>query len=1037
MKKNLSKRLKKSYVLVFLLLLFHVSLYAQNTTMTVRGRVIDDAMKEPLIGLTVHEKGTTNGTLTDIDGNYTLNTKSGATLVFTFLGYIPHEVVANKSQINVTMKEDSQMLDDVVVVGYGTQKKVNLTGSVAAIDGSTISYKSSSDVLSAMQGEMPGVAVLRSGGQPGNETSGVRVRGFSSANDTKALVLIDGVEGDMNLLNPNDIANISVLKDAAASSIYGARAAAGVILITTKSGGEGKVRISYNGYFAVNTPGLMPQRLPAWEEQKFINESRINASGAPEWNEEQSSWVGNPNFNYRPNNTNGRWDFFQATNWIAEGTKDHTSQQNHGVSIMGGNKELNYLVSAGYFSKNGILKYGPDKNERYNLRVKLNSELNKYMSFGINASYNGQFMEANSYKPENILERLYRVRGRQPIYNPEEDINFKTNPYNGDLQVNPIDLMRNGGSNEERYEAYMGRGELHIHNLVKGLRFQLSASRQSGYFNSKVIKRTLTWYDRLGTTIRFQENNPNSLEKKKNYDYHNNFDALAYYDFSLGKQSFNILVGTSYENYRKDEVKAIAKNLNSNDFFSFNAYDSSIPTNTQLSDLVETWSMMSYFGRINYNYNNRYLFEANVRYDGSSRLSQGNRWKAFPSFSVGWRINEEDWFNIDKIDNLKFRASWGQLGIGGIVGFYDYLPLLSDGSIMGDKYYYQERLAAKDKTWEVVSTTNIGFDVDLLSSRLSFVGDYYWKTNNDMLIEYNLPNLVGVKAPYGNIGRLKTWGWEFQVNWRDKIGEVKYQLGFNLSDSENELVQLNGANTISAGSKKFLEGYPLNTIWGYQTDGFWSSREEYLAYKKANPGYESFNDANVSGGDTRYVAQGGSNHTIGAGGGTPEDPGDLIYLGNSNGRYLYGLNIALQWRNFDFSMLWQGVAKRKILIDTGTIAPFQSTANMPWTIHRDYWTEDNQDAYWPRLYNGNAFNYQPSDKWVQNAAYIRLKNAQFGYTVPVKKTVIDKLRVYIAGDDIWEHSDLLSVFDPEVTNDAKASYYPFFRSWTVGINVTF
>ncbi|PXV63039.1 TonB-linked SusC/RagA family outer membrane protein [Dysgonomonas alginatilytica] len=1036
MKKNLLRRLKKNYFLVFLLLLFDVSLYSQNP-ITVHGRVIDDTMKEPLIGLTVHEKGTTNGTLTDIDGNYTLNTKTGATLVFTFLGYLPVEVTANKNQINVTMKEDSQMLEDVVVVGYGTQKKVNLTGSVAAIDGSTIAYKSASDVLSAMQGEMPGVAVLRTGGQPGRETAGVRIRGFSSANETSALVLIDGVEGELNLLNPNDIASVSVLKDAAASSIYGARAAAGVILVTTKSGGEGKVHISYNGYFAVNTPGLMPERLPAWEEQKFINDSRVNSGAGIEFNEEQVSWLSNPNFNYRPKNSDGRWDFFQSTNWLAEGTRDHTTQQNHGVSIMGGTKELNYLVSAGFFTKNGILKYGPDKNQRYNFRVKLNSELNKYMSLGINTSYSGQFTEANPYGSEKILERLYRVRGRQPIYNPEEDINFKTNPYNGDLQVNAIDLMRNGGSDIERKEAYMGRAELTIHNIVKGLRFQLNASRQSVYNSREIIKRTLIWYNRLGTTIRFQENNPNSLEKSKYYDYHDNFEALGYYDFKIGKQNFNIMAGSSYEVYRKDQMKGIAKNLNSNDFFSFNAFDSSLATNAELSDLVESWSMMSYFGRINYNYDDRYLFEANIRYDGSSRLAPGNRWKAFPSFSVGWRINEEDWFNVEKIDNLKFRASWGQLGIGGILGFYDYLPLLKDGSLMGSKYYYQERLAAKDKAWEVVSTTNLGIDIDVLSSRLSFTGDYYWKTNNDMLIEYNLPNLVGVKSPFGNIGRLKTWGWEFQVNWRDKVGEVKYQLGFNLSDSQNKLVKLSGTNTISAGSKDKLEGYPLNTIWGYQTDGFWSSREEYLAYKEANPGYKSFNDANVSGGDIKYVAQGKADHTISAGGGTPEDPGDLVYMGNSNGRYLYGMNIALQWRNFDFSMLWQGVGKRKIVINTSTIAPFQSTANMPWTIHRDYWTEDNQDAFWPRLYSGNAFNYEPSDKWVQNAAYIRLKNVQFGYNLPIKKKIADRARLYISGDDVWEHSDLLSVFDPEVKDKAEANYYPFFRTWSVGINITF
>lgn len=1039
MKRNLfRRRIVHSLLVCLALLCFDIGLYAQNV-LTVEGVVADKNTKEPLIGVTVSEKGTTNGTMTDIDGNFTLKAKQGATLVFTSIGYKSVEHSAS-SKMNVVMEEDSKTLDDVVVVGYGVQKKVNLTGAIATVDGSTIAAKSSSDVLSAMQGEMPGVAVLRSSGKPGSETSGMRVRGFSSINSVSALVLIDGVEGDLTLLNPNDIANISVLKDAAASSIYGARAAGGVVLVTTKSGQEGKTRISYNGYFAANRPSNMPERLPAWEEQKFINESRVQAGGSPEWNDEMSSWVGNPNFNYRPNNTNGRWDFFQSTNWIAEGVRDYSTQQSHAVSISGGSKDINYLVSGNFFTKGGILKYGPDKNERYNLRIKLGANLNKYLDLAINASYNGKFVETNPYKAEDLLERLYRVRGRQPIFNPQEDIYYGDHPYNGDLQVNPIDIMKNGGLDESRYEAYVGKGELTIKNFVQGLRVKLSAARQAGYYNSKVSRPTIIWYDRLGTTKRFDANNPNSLEKVKNYDFHDNFEALVYYDFKLDKHTFNLLGGSTYENYRKDEMKGVAKNLNSNDFFTFNSYDTSLPTNTELKDKVETWAMMSYFGRLNYNFNDRYLFEANVRYDGSSQLAPGLRWHAFPSLSVGWRISEESWFNVNSIDNLKLRASWGQLGIGANMGdgrIYEYMSLLTSGSWLGNGYFYEKTLPSTEKSWETLETTNIGLDLNMLSGRLSFVGDYYWKTNNNMLIDYNLPKLVGVGAPKGNIGRLKTWGWEVQVGWRDRIDKVSYQASFNLSDSQNELVELSNSRNISAGAKDRIEGYPLNTIWGYQTNGYWSSKQEYQDYKAANPGYQSFNDANVGAGDVRYVAQGKADHTIGAGGGTPDNPGDLIYLGDSNGRYLYGFNLSLQWNNFDFSMLWQGVAKRKLLIETNTIAPFQATSNMPWTIHRDYWTPENTDAFWPRLYNQNTFNYEPSDKWVQNAAYIRLKNIQVGYNIPVKKAVFDKVRVYLSGDDVWEHTDLLKVFDPEVGNKASASYYPFFRTWSVGVNVTF
>ncbi len=1019
-----------------LLFLFDVGLSAQNN-IDVRGLVLDANTKEPLIGVSIMEKGTSNGTFTDLDGNFSLKVKSNSILKLSSVGYSTIELNCNKVQGTILMKEDTKTLQEVVVVGYGTQKKVNLTGSVTSIDGAKISAKPASDVLTALQGEMPGVAVLRSSGQPGSETSGIRIRGFSSANATSALVLIDGIEGDMTLLNSNDIASISVLKDAAACAIYGARAAAGVILITTRSGSEGKIRVSYDGYFGINTPGNMPERLPAWEEQNMINISRVNASGSPEWNAEQSSWVGNPNFNYRPNYSNGRWDLFQATNWVNEGTKNYTTQQNHSVSVSGGKKDLNYMISAGYYTKNGILEYGPDKNRRYNFRAKINSEVNEYVDLGFMASYDGQFIDTNPYGATNILERLYHVRGRQPIYNPVEDVNYNKDPYNGDLQVNPIDLMKNGGISSNQYEEYVGKGDLTIKNIIKGLRLNLSASRHLSYYSSEVDNRYLVWYDRLGTTVRFSANDPNSLTKQKNGDYHDTFEALLNYDLKLGNHSFSALAGTTYENYRKDQISATAKALNSNDFFSFGYYDSSVVGNTSISDEIDTWAMMSYFGRVNYNYADRYLFEANMRYDGSSRVAPEARWKAFPSVSAAWRINQEKWFNIPWVDNMKLRASWGQLGNGAVLGLYDYIPQINSGTQIGEKYFYQGQLASLNKKWEIISTTNIGFDLGLLKNRLNVTADYYWKYNDNMLASLQVPSLIGITVPNANVGKLKTWGWEFEVSYKDKVGDLNYQVSFNLSDSQNRLMEYDGKNVISEGAVDLLQGYSMNGLWGYKTDGYWSSRDEYLAYKAANPGYQSFNDAKVSGGDVKYVAQGKADHTIGQGGGTPQNPGDLVYLGDSNGRYLYGINLSFQWKNFDFSMMWQGVAKRKILIDTGTLAPFASTSNMPWTIDRDYWTVDNQNAFWPRLYSGDSFNFHPSDKWVQNAAYIRLKNVQLGYTVPIKKTVIEKLRIYVSGQDLWEHSNMLSVFDPEVGNNASANYYPFFRTWAVGLNVTF
>lgn len=1011
-------------------------IHAQSQV-TAKGQVIDASTNEPLIGVSVVEKGSTNGVITDFDGKFTISVASGAALELSYIGFKTLALPAKGTMGVIKMQEDAETLQEVVVVGYGVQKKVNLSGAVSSISGDEIAAKPVSDALTALQGEMPGVTVLRSSGEPGAETSGMRIRGFSSANTTNTLVLIDGVEGDMTLINPNDIASISVLKDAAACAIYGARAAAGVVLVTTKNGSEGKTRISYNGYFGFNLPGNMPERLPAWEEQEWINESRLADSGKVEWNKEQTSWVGNPNFNYRPNKAKDRWDFFEATNWVEEGTKDFTTQQSHNVSVSGGSKQLSYMISAGYYTKNGLLKYGPDKNNRYTLRMKVGAQLNDHIDLNMMASYEGKFMEQNPYGAKNILGRLYRVRGRQPIMMPEEDTG--DNPYNGDLQVNAIQLMKESGKNENQYESYTGKGELVIKDYIKGLKLKLSASRKAGYWSMKTNHRTITWPGMNGVGKRFEDGNPNSLEKAKNGDYHDTFEAVLTYDLNLGHHTINALAGSSYERYRKDEISATVYKLISNDFFSFNYYDNSETTNTDVSDKVETWGMMSYFGRINYNYHDRYLLEANVRYDGSSRLAPGNRWKAFPSFSGAWRVNEEKWFDVKHISNLKLRASWGQLGNGAIMGLYDYLATIDSNNNMGEANYYQSAMASVGKTWEIISSTNIGFDLGMLDNRLNITADYFWKKNDNMLANLELPSLTGISVPQSNVGTLKTWGWELAVSYKNQWKDLTYQVGFNISDAQNEVVRYDGKSKINEGAVDILEGYPLNTIWGYKTDGFWNSREEYLAYKEANPGYESFNDAKVSGGDVKYLTQGKADHTVGQGGGTPDNPGDLVCLGNSNARYLYGLNLNLQWRGFDFAMMFQGVGKRDVYIGGKTLAPFATSSEMPWTIYRDYWTPENTDAYWPRLYNynGNQFNFKACDRWLQDGSYIRLKNLQLGYSIPLKQYGIEKCRVYVSGNDIWEHSNMLKVFDPEVSNDPNSnSTYPFFRTWSIGVNIT-
>ena len=1020
--------------LIWVCALFPLGAAAQGS-FNVSGEVVDKTSGEPLIGVTVIEKSNpTKGTSTDFDGKFNLTVSSGdVVLSFSYVGYASLELKAKDANGTVQMEESSTLLNEVVVVGYGTQKKVNLSGAVSSINGDEISSRPASDALSALQGQVPGLQVLRSSGQPGSETSGMRIRGFSSANATSTLVLVDGVESDMTLLNPNDIESVSVLKDAAACAIYGARAAAGVVLVTTKRGSEGKPKVSYNGYVGMNKPGLMPERVTAWQEQVMINEARLQAGGGTDGSLEFASWIGNPNFSWRPNNTNGRWEFFESTNWVAEGTRKYTFQQSHNVSVTGGNKSTNYLVSGGYFSKNGILKYGPDKNERYNVRINLNTELNEHINLEVLASYDGKFLKQNPYGAAGLLSRLDRVRGRQPIYNPEED----PNPYNGDLQVNAIDIMKNGGLKDTQYQSYTGKGTLNIKDyFVKGLGLRLSASRRADYYSEQTSKRTLEWKDRLGISNRNTANSPNSYYRQKNNAYHDNLEALLTYNGKFGKNQIDVLAGTSYERYRKDQFDATVKNLNSNDFFSFNAYDNEQATNTSVADNIETWAMNSYFGRLNYNFDERYLFEANIRYDGSSRLAPGRRWHAFPSFSAAWRISQEEWFRVEPINSFKLRASWGQLGNGAILGLYDYIATISRGINMGEASYYQSAMASVDKTWEIISSTNIGLDMGFLNNTITLTADYYWKKNDNMLANVTLPHIVGITVPKSNVGTLKSWGWEVEVGYRNRFGDVDFNASVSLSDADNKVVSYKGQNTIAEGSVDILEGYPLNSIWGYKTDGMWQSRQEYLDYKAAHPGYESFNDAKVSGGDIKYVAQGDGAHTIGQGGGTPENPGDLVYLGSSNGRYFYTFSLGASWKGFDFNIMFQGVGKRKVYVEPDQLAPLKNTYDMPWTIHTDYWTEDNPNASLPRLYNGNNFNYKASDRWVQDGSYLRLKNVTFGYTIPVPRKTLERLRVYISGDDVWEHTNMLKVFDPEVGNKPSANYYPFFRTWTFGVNLT-
>lgn len=1023
------------------IMLFQLSslvLFAQAKT--VEGTVTD-VKGLPLQTVSVTVKGKATGASTDAAGYYSLSAAATDVLVFTSTGFRPQEeTVGTRSVINITLQQNQQTMEGVVVIGYGVQKKVNLTGAVAQVTGKDLVNRPVPNVTGALQGVMPGVTVFRGSGKPGSEGYGVRIRGFSTTvnSNARALVLVDGIEQDINLLDPSDVESISVLKDASASAIYGARAAGGVILVTTKQGSAGKTKINFNTYYGTNITARQPERLDSWDEQILIDEARFNATGAREFNAEQMEWLRNPNFSYRPNPTADRWEYYGNNNWLEEGMDKINHQQNHSLSISGGEQKLNYLVSGSYFQRDGVLSFGPDDNARYNFKLNVNAELNKYLSLKVTTGYIGSFTRENSYGTDQIINRLYRSRTRQSLYVPAEDKTGQV--YNGDLQVNAIDIEKNAGVETRDYETFTTKVNFQVKNVIKGLTLDVIGWRNQSTYNLENNSRTLFWYGRTVNTVRFSINTPNNMTLQKNKAYQNNLQGFLTYNFKVRDHNFTILQGASQEEYRKDEVFATGQSMINNDFFTLNFAD---PLTKTSRDVVDTWALSSAFGRFNYNYKGKYLLEASYRYDGSSKLVPVDRWRLFPSFSVGWRASEEAFMkDVSFINNLKLRASWGKLGNSDALTSYGFLPLLSSGLTTTNnvvfngtraQYIYQSVMSSPDITWETIAQSNVGIDMTVLQNRLSVTADYYVKMTTDLFSRPNLPNIIGVQPGLINLGKLKSWGTELDVKWRDEIGKFGYRLGFNISDNQNNLEKYDGRRSIgNGGVVGLMEGYAMNSVWGYKTDGFFQTNDEADAYKnKVN--YPFF--ANPKAGDIKYLDLNGDGK-IDAGSGTPDDPGDLVYLGTTNARYTYGFDLGATWKGLDFSVFFQGAMKRTFLIDEGTLSPMQGTADMPWSIHMDRWTPENPDAFFPRMYQTSAHNYRPSDRWAQNGSYLRLKNIQLGYTIPVNKKYFRELKVYVSGQDLWESTKVMKVFDPEVGNNVGATTYPFYRSVAFGLNIS-
>ena len=1002
---------------------------------------ISDAKGVGLPGVAIAIKGTTNrGTSTDGNGKFSLSGVDNKTVLrISSIGFETQEVsVGNKSVIEITLAENAANLDEVVVVGYGTQKKINMTGAVSTVDAKMLENRPTSSLQTALQGTAAGLIVTRTNGQPGNEGLGIQIRGATTANGSvDPLIILDGVTVPsitLQTMNQNDIESISILKDAAAAAIYGAQAAGGVILITSKKGKDGKVTFDYSGQSGIDWAANIPDRMTLFEEASFSNLARKNSGSGPEYSDFDLEQIkNNVPFLVNPADTT-QWLFFNQEPLAQKILKEYTSMQTHNLSVKGGSKNLNFLVSGGYYNKKGLFKVGPDQLTRYNLRLNVGAQLSKNLSLDSRIAYTNEFTEQSSRSAngQGLIYDIYRLRTRTPFFTPLGQYNGA-----GSGATTYADLAEGGYNNLTR-NFFDGTFTFKLENLVKGLTLRSVTGTQYRMGDRYIFRRTVPLWGRFG--VNRYVNQVNGYQITNEITKNLNVQFLANYDYKYNKHSFGVFAGYQWENFRYVNTTAGASNLVSNDLPTLNLGDDKTKTN---SESIATYAFQSVFGRFNYNYDDKYLVEGTLRQDESSKLAEDGRIKIFPSVSAGWNMHREKFINLALpfVSEMKLRASWGALGgaLGSTLGNYDYVNQLTRGSalVLGDSrtsFIFQGSLPSTNLSWETIETTNGGFDLGLLKNALQISADYYVKYNRNMLTPQQLPATIGINTPRKNNGELKSWGWEIEMKYRGKIGDnFSYNVGANFSDNQNELISFSNRIIVSRGNNSLIEGYPINTIWGYKSDGYFSSADEVKGW--------AFQDNRAGAGDVKYVDQNGDK-LITVGKGSSADFGDLMMLGTTNPRYLFGFNFGFQFKNFDFSAFVQGVGKRNFLAGSESVGPLLVTWKQAMGIHRDYWTPENPNALFPRPFVGATHNFGASDKWTFNGQYARLKNIQLGYTLPkafTKKIGVSRARVFVSGQDLFTISAMGkfgTLFDPESANNADNDY-PYFSTASAGLNISF
>lgn len=1027
---------------------------AQSTHQTagsISGQVVDNT-GEPMIGATVTVKGTKEAVACDLDGNFTIKAAPGATLVVSYVGYKPAEVKAADG-MTITMQEDSEVLSDVVVVGFGTAKKETLTGAVSVVNAAAFKEKGNlSSPLQALQGQVPGVIITRSSSAPGDESWGMSLRGSSSINSAEPLIIIDGVASEsvneMRLLNSNDIESINFLKDGAAA-IYGSRAAGGVVLITTKKGAAGKVKVEYNGTATLRRPGMMPElmEMDEWMQGLETVLRNDNNTGNPWYTyaqlaqkykggyidlEKSPSPFGNGAFTDVAD-----FVFDDEVNWM-QGLFGDAWSTEHNLSVSGGTEQSKYRISGAYMYDGSTLQFGKNNNQRFNIRFNNQYQFSKRVRLESVVAYNRQ---------EQVVPTM--IGSALTVNLPMPGLpmrNLKGQPYAWGTWGSPVAKVEEGGDNKLTVSAINISETLNV-----DITDWLTANVNLGYNTSNawrdIYQNAITFYNYTGTkAISTNESLPENTYSRSTSSRTDFYSATGYLNATrtlAQKHNLSLMLGVQYEfkDFRQfgvnaKEIQAGLEVVNGAGEITLNS--------------INRWqeSNLSYFGRFNYDFDGRYLLEFNGRYDGSSKFQPENRWEFFYGVSAGWRISQEAFLrDLTWLSNLKIRASYAEMGNQSGIGRYDGVQLYNfnsnSGAYLGSNKVTtittNGEFASTSRHWERIKNFNVGLDFSLLNGSITGQLDYFEKHNDNMLVAVTYPATLGDKAPSANAGKFKGWGYEGQLTYNGHAGDVRWHVGGTLTFARNELTDFGGTNILSSGYRATQQGYPLYSIFGLRYGGKIANEEMLNAY------LTKYYDKNGIGmpqnlrvGDNMYCDENGDGVL---------DEKDYIYLGSDSPEISYSFNFGASWKGLDLSVIFQGAANRFIYrnIDNQTV-PFRALyTNTGRMSIGNVWSPETPDNYYnPYTTDSgiNNYNYQASSLTAQDGRYLRLKNITLGYSLPSQWLAATKcltgVRVYVSGSDLWETTKLKDGWDPEAKRDGGGTArYPFTRNWTFGLNLTF